>query len=219
MNGIASSPKNSLSLPKRGEGQGEGFAIEIKAPHPGPLLVWRGEGENIPPPTSLSVKGIVPILNFKLQKKAKVQSAKWLLALLFIICELSGHTQQNVKGHANNFTSTEYYEAPNERQMKTRLSGTQAQPLPGGLLAIKNFKLETFTLSGQPEITASVPECVYDTINETASSPGHLQLDYGAGKFQVEGDGFLWRQTNSFLTISNNISSVIKMSPENTTAP
>ncbi|HVU06990.1 MAG TPA: hypothetical protein VHG89_00435 [Verrucomicrobiae bacterium] len=138
---------------------------------------------------------------------------------MFLTFGLSGRAQQKAGGHANNFISTEYYEAPHQQQMKTRLSGAEAQPLPGGLLDIKNFKLETFTLSGQPEITASAPECVYDTINETASSPGHLQLDYGAGKFYVEGDGFLWRQTNSFLTISNHVRSVIKMSPENKAAP
>jgi hypothetical protein len=32
-----------------------------------------------------------------------------------------------------------------------------------------------------------------------------LRLENGDGKFQVAGEGFLWRQTNSFLTISNQV--------------
>jgi hypothetical protein len=43
-----------------------------------------------------------------------------------------------------------------------------------------------------------------------ANSPGHLQLQAGDGKFHVEGEGFLWRQNDSFLTISNNVRTVIE---------
>jgi len=86
--------------------------------------------------------------------------------------------------------------------------------LPGGLLAIKQLKLETFGLNGKPEIVVSAPECVYDQLNGTASSPGQLQVQTGDGKIQVEGEGFLWRQNDSFLTISNRVSTVIELRPE-----
>jgi hypothetical protein len=43
-----------------------------------------------------------------------------------------------------------------------------------------------------------------------ANSPGHLQVQTGDGKFRVEGDGFLWRQSDSFLTISNNVRTVVE---------
>ena len=118
--------------------------------------------------------------------------------------------QQNGAGRASGFSSVEYFDAPNEKQMKTRLSGTEAQPLSGGLLVIKQLKLETFEADGKPEWIVNAPECVYDTLNGVANSPGHLQLRSGDGKFRVEGDGFLWRQTNSFLTISNNVQTVIE---------
>jgi hypothetical protein len=118
--------------------------------------------------------------------------------------------QQETAGNANNFSTVEYYDAPHEQQMKSRLSGSEAQPQPGGLLAIKQLKLETFDVDGKPGIVASAPECVYDTLNAVASSPGHLEVQTGDGKFRVEGEGFLWRQNDSFLTISNNVHSVIE---------
>ena len=38
-----------------------------------------------------------------------------------------------------------------QQQMKSRLSGAEAQPEPGGLLVIKQLKLETFNPNGKPE--------------------------------------------------------------------
>ena len=119
-------------------------------------------------------------------------------------------TQPSVVQHATDFTSVEYFEPPNQQQMKSRLSGAEAQPQAGGLLVIKQFKLETFNVNGKPELIVSAPECVYDTFNRVANSPRHLQLQAGDGKFHVEGDGFLWRQNDSFLTISNHVHTVIR---------
>ena len=122
--------------------------------------------------------------------------------------------QSNTMSHASDFTSVEYFPAPNQQQMRSRLSGAEAQPLPGGLLAIKELKLETFGLDGQPEIVVNAPECTYDQLNGTASSPGRLQVQYQEGKIRVEGEGFLWRQSDSFLTISNRVSTVLELGPE-----
>ena len=94
--------------------------------------------------------------------------------------------------------------------MKSRLSGAEAQPQAGGLLVVQQLKLETFTVDGKLELIVRAPECVYDTFNHMANSPGHLKAQTGDGKFRVEGDGFLWRQNDSFLTISNNVHTVIE---------
>ncbi len=122
----------------------------------------------------------------------------------------SGRTQQNGVQHASDFTSTEFYEPPHQRQIKSILSGAEALPQPGGLLIVKQLKLETFTLDGKPEIIIMAPECIYDTFKAVANSPGHLQVRTGDGRIRLEGDGFLWRQNDSFLTISNNVRTVIK---------
>ena len=103
--------------------------------------------------------------------------------------------------------------------MKSRLSGAEAQPQAGGLLIIKQLKLETFSVNGTPEMIVNAPECIYDTFNHAASSPGHLQLQSGDGKIRTEGDGFLWRQNDSFLTISNHVYTVIKTSVWKPTMP
>lgn len=121
--------------------------------------------------------------------------------------------QQGGVGRANGFSSVEYFDAPDEKQMKTRLSGAEAQPLAGGLLVIKQLKLETFDPDGKPGWVVDAPDCVYDTLDGAASSPGHLELRSGDGKFRVEGDGFLWRRDDSFLTISNNVQTVIETAP------
>ena len=99
------------------------------------------------------------------------------------------------------------------------MSGAEAQPQPGGLLIIKQLKLETFNTNGKLEVVVNAPECVYDTLKGMANSAGHLQLRTGDGKIRVEGDGFLWRQSDSFLTISNHVRTVIENGAEMNTRP
>jgi hypothetical protein len=133
-----------------------------------------------------------------------------IAAAILFIAALEGRAQSNVVSHANDFTSVEYYPAPNQQQMKSRLSGAEAQPLPGGLLAIKQLKLEMFRPDGRPEIIVIAPECIYNQLDGTASSSGRLEVRTGDDRILVEGEGFLWRQTDSFLTISNQVHTVIK---------
>ena len=129
--------------------------------------------------------------------------------LLFAIA-LGVGAQQNGLQHANNFTSTEYYGPTNQQQIKSILSGAEALPQPGGLLIIKQLKLEMFSPDGRLEWVVNAPECVYDTFKGVANSPGHLQVRTGDGKIRTDGDGFLWRQSEQKLTISNNVCSVIE---------
>lgn len=118
--------------------------------------------------------------------------------------------QQGTTGHANDFSSVEYFEPPHQMLMKSRLSGAEAQPLAGGLLVIKQLKLETFDTNGAPGLIVKAPECVYDTVHGLANSPGHLRLETADDSSHVEGDGFLWLQANQKLYISNNVQTVIE---------
>ena len=119
--------------------------------------------------------------------------------------------------HANNFTTTEYY--PDQKHVKTILSGAQAVPLTGGRLIIKQLELKEFNADGKLECVVTAPECIYDTKASTATSAGALQLQNGDGKFVVAGEGFLWRQTNSFLTISNQVRTRIEDGSKMNTQP
>jgi len=138
--------------------------------------------------------------------------------LLFAVA-FGVRAQQNGVQHANNFTTTEYYEPPHQQQIKSILSGAEALPQPGGLLIIKQLKLETFNLDGKLELTVIAPECIYDTLNGVANSAGHLQVRTGDGKILTAGDGFLWRQSDQKLTISNNVCTVIENGANINTKP
>ena len=134
---------------------------------------------------------------------------------------LSGRAQEMLSGHASDFTSVEYFDAPNEQQMKTRLSGTDALPLPdnNGSVTIKNLKLETFNTNGTPGLIIEAPTCVYDTLKSVANSAGPLQVRSADGRFRITGVGFLWRQDDSFLAISNQVDTVIKSGSMKISAP
>ncbi|HZF02626.1 MAG TPA: hypothetical protein VE344_12125 [Methylomirabilota bacterium] len=137
-------------------------------------------------------------------------------AVLFLFA-MKIFAQQTPTGHATDFTSVEYYTAPNQMRMKSRLSGAEAQPMEGGSLLIKQLKLEMFATNGTPQVIVNAPECVYNSANGTANSSGKLLLQNGDGKIRIEGEGFLWRQTDEFLTISNSVRTTIesdqKMAP------
>jgi hypothetical protein len=141
---------------------------------------------------------------------ALIVAAAWFAATLV-------RAQQNTAGHASNFSSVEYFDAPHAQQMKSRMSGTEASPQPGGLLAIKQLKLEEFDVEGKLEAVAEAPDCVYDMQNGMANSPGHLKMRTGDGNLRIEGEGFLWRQTNQWLTISNHVQTVIQGALESKT--
>jgi hypothetical protein len=147
-----------------------------------------------------------------LNPRFKIQNLKLSLVVAAILCfaAMKNRAQQALSGSATDFTSVEYYPAPDEAQVKSRLSGTQASPMPGGLLVIKQFKLEMFNTNGMVQAVVNAPECTYDTLHGVANSPGQLFLQNGDGKIRIQGVGFLWRQTDSFLTISNNVRTVIE---------
>jgi hypothetical protein len=152
-------------------------------------------------------------MKIKLNNAFLVLSA--FMALGFVVVAV--RAQQNTTGQANDFSSVEYFEPPHQTLIKSRLSGAEAQPQAGGLLVIRQLKLETFDSNGVPGLIVKAPHCVYDSLHGVASSAGHLRLETANGSSHVEGDGFLWRQTNSFLTISNNVQTVIEAEPKTKT--
>lgn len=123
---------------------------------------------------------------------------------------LAGIAQQVPVGHATDFVSSTYFEPPNEQRVKLKLSGAEALPLPGGLQDIRQLKIETFDVTGKTEMVVRAPQCNYALLDGVANSAGHMELQTGDGRFRIEGDGFLWRQNDQLLIISNNVHTVIK---------
>jgi hypothetical protein len=134
-----------------------------------------------------------------------------MCAVLFLALALvlDGHAQPVPSGHATDFKSDTYFEPPNGQKVKMTLSGAEASPLPGGLLDVKQLEIQTFNLDGKTEMVLRAPQCTY-ALDGVAHSAGHLELQSGDGKIRIEGDGFLWRQADNSLTISNNVHTVIK---------
>jgi len=131
----------------------------------------------------------------------------WLAALALVLAGGTALPQAQPLGfgHVKDFSVPDFYPPPNQNQMKSLLSGAEAEPLPGGLIRIKQVKLESFAVTGALEMTILAPECLYDTGTRSASSPGPLRMTSGNGQLVIEGTGFLWQQTNSVFVISNKV--------------
>jgi hypothetical protein len=114
------------------------------------------------------------------------------------------------------FRVPEYYDPPHETRIKTLLEGAEAQPESGGRVLIRNLKLQTFDVDGRDQLLVEAPHCVFDTAQRAVHSPGRLQARTADGKFYLEGEGFLWQQTNSNLIISNRVHTVISSVPKKT---
>jgi len=135
----------------------------------------------------------------------------WFVSFVVLFMATGNRAQQLPVGHATDFTSNQYFEPPNERLVKMKLSGAEALPLPGGLLDIRQLRVETFALDGQTQVIVRAPQCNYSPFDGVANSAGHMELQSGDGKIHVQGEGFLWRQTSSSLTISNHVHTLIDM--------
>jgi len=140
------------------------------------------------------------------------ENGKFILAftVLFLALTAGNHAQQIPNGHATDFTSNTYFEPPNAQKVKVKLSGAEASQLPGDLLDVKQLKIETFNVDGKLEMIVRAPQCYYTVMAGEANSAGHIEMQTGDGKIHIEGDGFLWRQDDNSLTISNNVRTTLK---------
>jgi hypothetical protein len=130
-----------------------------------------------------------------------------LAAVLFCLARL--HAQSLPAGaDASDFSSVEYFDAPHQQQVKSEISGAEAEPIEGGLLRIKQVKLERFGVDGKSQFVVNAPECVFNPMNGDAYSPGEVHMKTGDEELRMDGQGFLWRQSESFLIISNHVQTI-----------
>ena len=119
----------------------------------------------------------------------------------------TGRTQPVVGGQG--FKFTEYYDAPHETQLKWQLEAARAQRQPDGRFLITDAKYQTFREKGEGELTVQAPQCLYDAAQRSISSSGPLHVQTADGTFSIDGEGFIFRQTNSTLFVSNRVHTVI----------
>jgi lipopolysaccharide export system protein LptA len=138
---------------------------------------------------------------------------------LGLSARLEGAQQPTVS--AQGFKVADYFPAPHETQMKWLIEGANAAPQPDGRTLITGVKYQTFREAGGGELTVQAPQCYYDRGQQTISSPGALRVQTADGAFSVEGEGFLYEQTNSFLRVSNRVHTILypgMLSPKPATA-
>ena len=137
----------------------------------------------------------------------------------WVMFVLSAGAGQQASTRVKDFNWPEFYDPPHQNQMKLLLAGAEAQPQPNGKFLIKELKLETYRENGEREVTVVAPECVYDSAHRVANSAGRLQVRTGDGQFAIEGEGFLWQQTNSTLIISNRVHTIVRPGPRKAGPP
>ena len=136
-------------------------------------------------------------------------SASFLgLALGLILFASPGHTQPVGVGPGQGLKFTEYYSS-RPTQLKSVLECARAQPQPKGLYLVTDAKWRNYRENGEGGMTAAAPECVYDSTRRLISSSGPLHVQVAEGKFSIEGEGFLFQQTNSTLWVSNRVHTIL----------
>ncbi len=128
---------------------------------------------------------------------------------------VNGFAQENLPGVVTGYNATQYYPAPNFRQMEMKLTGAEARQVPG---TTKQFRITkptfiSFLPTGETQVTIETPECTYDETDAKArrvSSAEALAMRTGDGRFSIVGKGFLWRQADKTLIISNDVRALIQ---------
>ncbi|HVY71362.1 MAG TPA: LptA/OstA family protein [Verrucomicrobiae bacterium] len=101
--------------------------------------------------------------------------------------------------------------------LKGQFEGDTAKPMPGGLIQVGKFRLNTFTPARVVDLAAKAEECFFDRASIVAFSPSRLQVQRPDGRFFLEGDGFEWRQKDTHLYVSNRVHTVLRI--DSTNAP
>ena len=92
------------------------------------------------------VADLIPTKHTKYTKgvERRISVFVWFVSFVVLLAAAAGLAQQVPVGHATDFVSSTYFEPPNDQQVKLKLSGAEALPLPGGLQDIRQLKIETF---------------------------------------------------------------------------
>lgn len=108
------------------------------------------------------------------------------------------------------FVWPEYHDPPHERQLRFRLQAAQAEPGDGAWVRVREVVLERFDLEGQREWWIGCDHGEFHTGTQEARSDGSLEVRLRVDRLRLQGQGFLWRQTNMWLVVSNKVQAVLR---------
>ncbi len=149
---------------------------------------------------------------FRFANKPRPLSARWLP--LLAVSSLLAAPDNSVNMVVSHYAVPEYFGPPQETRMKTLLEGADAELQTGGHRAwLHGLKLQLFNEDGTVQLVVHAPHCFYDYVQKTVYSDGPLEVQSGDGRIFFEGEGFLLQMTNSTLTLSNRVHTIISNPP------
>lgn len=101
-----------------------------------------------------------------------------------------------------------FYEGESQQPTSIML-GKTATPVEGGKYLVTDMRVENFSFgpTGRTmEFVIEAPQCLVDPARKVASSPGRIVVSRTDGSFLTTGIGFEFRQLDSTLNISNQVS-------------
>lgn len=111
-----------------------------------------------------------------------------------------------------------FYEG-DAKQPTSIMLGKTATPVEGGKYLVTEMRVESYTHATPGGTTTNfvieAPKCLIDPARKVASSDGLfvMSLSQGGNRLLTRGgSGFEWRQLDSLLTVSNEVSTHISMS-------
>lgn len=114
-----------------------------------------------------------------------------------------------------------FYEGESRQPMSIML-GKTATPVDGGRYLVTDMRVENYSFgpTGRTmEFVIEAPECLVDPARKVASSAGRIVVSRTDGSFLTTGIGFEFRQIESTLNISNQVSTQLVRERLNTLTP
>jgi lipopolysaccharide export system protein LptA len=102
-----------------------------------------------------------------------------------------------------------YRNTPQGKIIDALFNGSQANPLPGGLVLVKDFELRGVRdgQTNQVQVLAQAPECIVDyrPNQEMAENAGPIHIFTPTTNLFVQGTGFFYAESNQMLFLSNQV--------------
>lgn len=124
------------------------------------------------------------------------------------------------------FKFPELYELPKvaggsqTNRMKGLFVGVEGHTISNDVVRFKGVRIEYYGLDNKTNMTAVAPEAFFERDSRIAWSTGRLEIVAMDGAMRVEGnEGFQVRMTNSTLTISNRVRTLIRQDVVNRAKP
>lgn len=134
--------------------------------------------------------------------------------MMLLAAPLPGQIRSGFKGSGSKYP--EYFEMPltggsQTNRLRGMFFGNEWQHLSNKVFRVTMMRIEHYEMSGGTNLVAIAPECLFDADARVAWSTGRLDIVGMNGGITIRGNrGFQARMTDSTLTISNKVRTVIQ---------